>query len=70
MIYAQIKNGIVVNTIVVDDGSVLPLVSTGFDALVRTDNLDPQPGMRWLYDGTNFTPPPPVPYDPADDSGN
>jgi hypothetical protein len=61
MIYAFIKGGVVVNTVVLTDTSYLsiPAIAAQFDSAVRVDNIVPQPGMGWSYDGTNWTPPPP-----------
>lgn len=55
MLYAQILNGVVQNIIVLDDASLIPTFSTGFDYLVRIDNLDLQPNIGSLYDGKDFT---------------
>lgn len=59
MIYAQIKDGLVKNTIVVDEETPLNLFSVGFDYLLRIDNLSPVPGINWSYDGSSYSPPPP-----------
>lgn len=56
MIYAQIKDGIVVNRIVLDDVALEPLFIVGFDALIRIDQLDIQPDIGWCYDGNDFKP--------------
>ena len=45
------------NTIVLDDESLIPLFSAGFDYFIEIDGLEPLPGVGWSYDGTNFTPP-------------
>lgn len=59
MIYAQIKNLVVQNTIVVDDLTLLDLFIVNFDYLVPIDSISPQPGPDWTYDpGLNtFTAP-------------
>jgi len=57
MIYAQIKNLVIKNTIILNDLTLSVLFSEGFDAFIRIDELNPQPGVRWTYDGTSFTPP-------------
>jgi len=57
MIYAQIKNNKVQNTIVLEDASLESTFAQGFDVLVRIDNLTPQPGIGWSYDGMNFSAP-------------
>lgn len=56
MVYAQVKDGVVKNTLVLDDASIEHLFLVGFDYLIRVDILDPQPGPGWKYDGTNFSP--------------
>lgn len=60
MIYALIRAGQVVNTIVADP-TFLPTIAAGYagagDAIVRIDNLgDVRPGVFWTYDGSTFTP--------------
>lgn len=57
MIYAQIKNGIVQNTIVLDDLSLEPLFAQGFDYFLCIDDIQPSPGIDWNYDGQQFSPP-------------
>jgi hypothetical protein len=65
MIYAQIKNGIVVNNIVLNDTSLLSLFGQGFDCNpIEIDNLNPVPQIGWTYNGTNFLPPV-IPTPPA-----
>lgn len=56
MIYAQIKSGVVVNTISLTDVGLISLFSTGFDSFIRIDTLSPVPGIGWTYDGMNFSP--------------
>lgn len=55
-IYAQVKNGVVVNRIVIDDVSLEPLLTEGFDSLIQLDKLKVQPDIGSLYDGKVFTP--------------
>lgn len=57
MIYAQIKDGKVKNTIVLEDNTLVSVFTDGFDSCVRVDNLSPVPGIAWNYDGSNFTVP-------------
>lgn len=57
MKYAQIKDGIIKNTIVLNDPTLEPLCSSGFDHLIRIDELKPMPGIGWTYDGTTFIKP-------------
>lgn len=61
MVYAQITNGIVQNTVILEDASLESLFSDGFDYFIQIDNLNPQPGIGWGYDGTNFSMPAPAP---------
>lgn len=56
MIYALVKNGVVINTIVADD-NFISTISSNYDACVRVDNIDNPPSIDWLYDGQNFTDP-------------
>lgn len=58
MIYAQINNGKVINTIVVDSTTPLDLFSREYDYFFRIDLLSPMPGINWIYDGQNFSAPP------------
>lgn len=67
MIYAQITDNVIQNTIVLDDSGLLSLFTQGFDMCMRIDNLDPQPGIGWSYDGRNFNPPPPEPDPETED---
>lgn len=57
MIYAQIKNNKIMNTIVVDSSTPLALFSEGYDALLRIDDKTPVPGIGWNFDQESFTPP-------------
>lgn len=57
MVYAQIKNSKVENLIIIEDSSLLSLFLNGFDYIIRVDNLNPQPGPGWSYDGVNFSAP-------------
>lgn len=74
MIFAQIVNGNVVNTIIVASEDDIPLfqvdLSTGipYDYVIRLDYLYPRPGIGWSFDGIQFYAPPPPP-DPPDDGG-
>jgi hypothetical protein len=57
MLYAQILNGVVQNVIILNDTSLISLFSQGFDYLIEVSQTPGSPGIGWLYDGTNFTPP-------------
>lgn len=69
MIFAQILNGVVQNTIVLDDMKLASLFSQGFDHFVRIDNLELVPSIGWSYDEENFSPPIP-PAIEGDGNGN
>lgn len=56
MIYAQIKDHVVCNCIVIEDLESPELFSTGYDYFVRIDNLNPRPSIGWSYDGQSFSP--------------
>lgn len=49
MDFAQLKNGKVENVIVLDDLSLIPIFSEGFDDFICTDNLEPKPSKDWTY---------------------
>ena len=57
MVYAQIKNGIIVNTFKLDNVALLPNFSKGFDSVVQIDTLDPKPQIGYTYNGSVFTAP-------------
>ena len=54
MVYAQILNNIVVNTIELEDSTLVSIFTQGYDACLQIDNLSPVPAIGWKYDGTNF----------------
>lgn len=64
MVYAQVTAGVIVNTIIINDVSLLPLFQvnrvTGipYDMVVQVDQLYPQPGIGWTFDNIRFQPPP------------
>lgn len=60
MVYAQIKDSIVTNIIIIDDESLVSLFSEGYDSIVQIDEITPTPGPNWSYDGENFAAPVPV----------
>lgn len=49
MNYAQIKNNVVINTIILQDVNLLPTFLVGFDVLVRIDLLENQPSIGASY---------------------
>ena len=61
MVYAQIDNNIIVNTIVIDDPALIPLFSTGHNMFLQIDNLNPMPLIGWIYDINNCSFSPPLP---------
>lgn len=72
MIFAQIKDGLVVNTITLDDASILslfqndPVSGEPYDHVLQIDFLYPRPGIGWTFDEIQFIPPP-KPEDPSDE---
>lgn len=63
--YAVISNSIVTDVLVADQS----FIDSYYPGSPQIDGLDPQPGIGWGYDGTNFTPPaagtPPAPQPPT-----
>jgi len=59
MTYAQILNGIIVNIIDLEDPTLVPIFSEGFDSCLEIDNLSIVPNIGWYYDvpSTAFYPP-------------
>lgn len=63
MIFAQIENGMIQNTIIVKDESSLdlfqndPISGNPYDFIIRVDTMYPQPGIGWSFDGIMFTSP-------------
>lgn len=66
MVYAQIKDGIVKNVIVLHDVNLISLFTIGYDQLVLIDAVSPKPGPSWTYDGNNFSAPVQISIDNAD----
>lgn len=64
MVFAQVKDNIIQNTIKLDDLTLLPLFQinprTGeeYDMVIRIDMTYPQPGIGWTFDNVQFNPPP------------
>lgn len=50
MIYAQITNGVVLNTISLDDPGLIPVFKEGYDYILPIGALIPQPEISWTYD--------------------
>lgn len=62
MVFAQIKDGIVQNTITINDISLLGLFQNDpngnpYDLILQVDNKTPQPGIGWTFDNVNWSPP-------------
>lgn len=58
MIYVQIKDGVVVNKITLEDKSLIPIFSQGFDYLISTLNIVPEPEIGWTFSFGQLTAPP------------
>lgn len=67
MIFAQIKDGLIVNTIVLDSSNDLSLFTSGFDYVLQIDQQYPRPGISWSFDGIQFIPPPIPSYGDGED---
>jgi hypothetical protein len=52
-LYAIIVGSVVVNVIVADAN----FITLYHPEAVRIDLLNPVPGIRWIYNGSTFTPP-------------
>lgn len=63
MVYAQIKLGMIMNVIVLDDPTIAgdfltdPASNMIYDEVIRIDDLSPQPCISWLYENKRFTAP-------------
>jgi hypothetical protein len=59
MIYGQILNNIVLNIIELDDSTLIPLFTEGYDYCIEIDALSTIPNIGWYYDisSTTFYPP-------------
>lgn len=63
MIFAQIKENVIINTLVIEDINSLSLFKndpkTGepFDLILQIDATFPQPGIGWTFDGRIFIAP-------------
>lgn len=52
-VYAQIKDGIVINTMVLNDDSdeQKAIHAVGFDKLIYINDIVPRPGPAWIDNG-------------------
>lgn len=57
MIYAQIRNELIVNTIILNDADDLHLFTDSFDYVLQIDQIYPRPGIGWTFDGIQFSAP-------------
>src|ERR1700722_8685422 len=59
MTYAQILNSIIINIIELDDITLVPLFTEGFDSCLEIDGLSIIPSIGWYYDipSSSFFPP-------------
>lgn len=57
MIFAQIKENIVCNVIVLDDMDLISHFAESLTYIINITDMIPQPGIGWSYDGENFTAP-------------
>lgn len=62
MIYGQIRNNTIVNTLQLDDDSLIHLFSSDsngvpYDRVAQIDQISPQPGIGWTFDNINWNPP-------------
>ncbi len=55
MIYAQIKNNMVYNCIVLNNEALVDRFLPGYDVVLRVDELEPRPQIGWLYNDGVFT---------------
>lgn len=58
MVFAQIKDGVIQNTVVLTDISLIDLFKEGYDDIFQIDATFPQPGIGWTFDGVRFIAPP------------
>lgn len=55
MVYAQIKNNIIVNTIILDDTSLTSVFAAGYDYFIQISTSPGSPAIGWSYNSTNNT---------------
>lgn len=74
MIYAQITTGLIVNIVEIEDSTLVPIFSQGYDYCVQIGNLTPIPTIGWgyiPYNNTFAVPPSNLPTIKTDiDQGN
>lgn len=57
MQFACIKNGVVENTIIVENENLLPNLRKEWDHVIQIDDIDPMPSRGWSYTEGAFMPP-------------
>lgn len=62
MVFAQIKDGNVQNTLMLDNPDLVSLFSVDpngdpYDYVIQVDGMYPRPGIGWIFDGIVFTAP-------------
>lgn len=62
MVFAQVSNGVIINTLIINDYSLLSLFQNDkdgnpYDYILQVDATYPQPGIGWTFDGIAFSPP-------------
>jgi hypothetical protein len=55
LIYAQITNNIIVNTVELNDPTLVPVFLQGYDSLVEITSISPMPAIGWYYDLSSDT---------------
>lgn len=60
MVFAQIKDGLIKNTIVLSNEDISlfgcdPITGIPYDLILRIDLIYPQPGIGWVFDGIQFS---------------
>ena len=69
MIFAQMKDNIIINTIIINDLNIIdlfgsnPVTGEQYDDVLQINGTYPQPGIGWSFDGIQFYPPPTLPED-------
>lgn len=74
MIFAQIYNGQIQNTIILNNISSVclfqndPITEIPYDFVIQIDGMYPRPGIGWQFDGISFSAPILIPDDSGDGS--
>jgi predicted permease len=57
MIYALVKNGVVINIIVLNNIHLILTILEGYDYLIPINNSAGSPCIGWTFNGKSFSPP-------------